>query len=117
MQHFRRKCNTFAAPFARPDAPPKDRPSAIEMMNRSPPQELYKIREVRASPPAFASQHAHMSASQNGGELSYISINNNTAAGPQSDLLQRRRLFPFLVPHPSPLFPPQIWDARPANVL
>ena len=83
MHHFWGKCITFAHPFAPPAAPPKDRPSAIEMMYRSPPQKLYKTAKS-AHPRAPASQHAHMNASQNGGELSYISTNNNIAAGPQS---------------------------------
>ena len=34
------------------------------MMSRSPPQKLYKTGDVHASPPAHASQHAHMKASQ-----------------------------------------------------
>ena len=98
----KQKCNTFAAPFAPLAAAPKDRPSAIKMMNRSPPQKLSKIGKVRASPPAPASQHAHMKASQNSDELSYISTNNNTAANPQSDLLQKRRQFPRLASVPTP---------------
>jgi len=63
MQHFRGKCNTFAAPFAPSAAAPKDRPSAIEMMNRRPPQKLSITGKVRASQSAPASQHAHMNAS------------------------------------------------------
>lgn len=47
MHHFLGKCNTFTAFFARPAAPPKDRLSAIKMMNWRPPQRLYNISEVR----------------------------------------------------------------------
>ena len=60
------------------------------------PAEAGQNGRVRAFPPACASQRAHMKASQNGGELSYILSNDNTAASPQSGLLQRRRQFPFL---------------------
>ena len=58
MHHFLGKCNSFAAPFA-PSAPaPKDRPSAIEMMNRSPPHKLYKTAKTAPPrPPPQANVH------------------------------------------------------------
>jgi len=107
----KQKCNTFAE-NATPSrslsgAPPHRRktvPSATEMMNWRPPQKLYKIREVRASPPAFASQNTHMCASHNGGELSRILTNNNTAAGPQSNRRKRRRQLSLLFTHSSPFW-------------
>ena len=64
MHHFLGKCNTFAALFPPLAAPPRDRPSAIKLMNRRPPQTLSETGEIRASPPAPASQHAHMKAPQ-----------------------------------------------------
>ena len=73
MHHFLGKCTAFEAPFAPSAAPPKDPPSAIEKTNRSPPQNLYKTGDVRATPPAPASQHSHMNASQKSDELSYTS--------------------------------------------
>ena len=58
MHHFCRKCTAFAAPFARPAAAQKDRPSAIEMTNRRAPQKLYKTAEsAPPRPPPQANMH------------------------------------------------------------
>ena len=43
MHHFLGNCTALAAPFGPTAAPPKDHPSAIEMMIGSPPEKLYKI--------------------------------------------------------------------------
>ena len=64
MHHFLGKCTVFAAAFRPSAAAPKDRPSAIEMMCRRSPQKPYETSVVRAFPPAPASQHAYMNASQ-----------------------------------------------------
>ena len=104
------KCNTFAenATPSRPfsGAPPHRRkapPSATEMMNWRTPENLYRVREVRASLLGPAIQMARRSASQNRDEPSYASTNDKIAASPQFELRQGE--LAALTPHTSLLTP------------
>ena len=105
----KQKCYTFAEnatpsrPLLQPPAaPPKDRPSATEMMNSLPPHKLCQNCRVRTyQTPGLCP----FPESQNSSELTFTSTNDKTAAGPHSYLLQKRRQFTRLTPHSSPFFP------------
>ena len=105
----KQKCYTFAEnatpsrPLLRPPAaPPRDRPSAIKMMNSRAPHRLYQICKVRTfQTPGLCP----FPESQNSSELTFASTNDKTAAGPLSYLLDKRRQFTRLTPHSSPFFP------------
>ena len=101
----KQKCYTFAenatpsrSLMRPPPAPPKDRPSATEMLNSRPPHKLYQICKVRTYQTPILCPFPE---SKNSSELTFTSTNDNTAAGPHSYLLQKRRQFTRLTPRTS----------------
>ena len=102
MLHFRRKCNTFAAPSAPPcrtaESPPFSHQSdELECPVQN--AQTYKVRTLQTE--YQITRLCPFTASQNSGDLTITSTNDKTSASPHSYPLQKRRQFTRLTPHVS----------------